>query len=147
MSGGIAMNTKAPPLPLEKWVAQKALHLSYQNELNTQPPFAVDEAHLKSGAKTYLNNCAGCHGLPDHEPPKFAKGMFPRPPALFTEDGYVNDDPVGETYWKTKNGIRLSGMPGYINNLTDTEMWEVTLLLHGADKISPAVKHELVGNR
>ena len=44
----------------------------------------------------------------------------------------VSDDPPGETYWKVANGIRLSGMPSYKDLLTETQMWQVSLLLANA---------------
>jgi hypothetical protein len=65
--------------------------------------------------------------------------MFPKPPELFHGTG-VTDDPAWETYWKAKNGIRLTGMPGLKGALNDTQLWEVSVLLANADKISPAVK-------
>jgi len=68
--------------------------------------------------------------------------MFPQPPQFFHEEG-VTDDPVGETYWKIRNGIRLSGMPGFKQTLTETEMWQTSVLLANADKISDAVKQQL----
>ena len=40
----------------------------------------------------------------------------------------VSDDEPGETYWKVANGIRLSGMPAYTHILTETQMWQVSLL-------------------
>jgi mono/diheme cytochrome c family protein len=49
----------------------------------------------------------------------------------------VSDDPPGETYWKVANGIRLSGMPSYKDVLTETQMWQVSLLLANADKPLP----------
>jgi mono/diheme cytochrome c family protein len=49
----------------------------------------------------------------------------------------VTDDPPGETYWKVANGIRLTGMPSFEKVLTDTEMWQVSLLLANADKPLP----------
>jgi mono/diheme cytochrome c family protein len=50
----------------------------------------------------------------------------------------VSDDPVGETYWKVRNGIRLSGMPAFNNLLNETQMWQVSVLLANADKPLPA---------
>ena len=48
---------------------------------------------------------------------------------------------TGETYWKVKNGLRLTGMPAYQKLLSDTEMWQVSLLLKNADQnLSPAVQ-------
>ena len=75
--------------------------------------------------------------------------MFPRAPQLWAKHKNgavgVSDDPVGETYWKVKNGIRLTGMPAYDKALTDTQMWQVTLLLSRADKPLPAEAAKTVG--
>lgn len=48
--------------------------------------------------------------------------------------------PVGETYWKVANGIRLTGMPAYTNALSETEMWQVSLVLANADKLPQQVR-------
>ena len=61
---------------------------------------------------------------------------------LFNGKG-VTDDPAWETYWKAKNGIRLTGMPAFKETLNDTQIWQVSVLLANADKISPAVKAAL----
>jgi mono/diheme cytochrome c family protein len=55
----------------------------------------------------------------------------------------VTDDPEGETFWKVTHGIRLSGMPGFGSTLSDTERWQLTMLVAHADKLSPAVQAEL----
>jgi thiosulfate dehydrogenase len=57
----------------------------------------------------------------------------------------VSDDAVGETYWKVKNGIRLTGMPSYDKALSETEMWQVSLLLSRADKPLPADAAKMLG--
>jgi mono/diheme cytochrome c family protein len=59
--------------------------------------------------------------------------MFPKPPQLMKGKG-VTDDPVGETYWKVKNGIRLTGMPGFGASMTDQQMWQVSLYLQQGGK-------------
>ena len=56
----------------------------------------------------------------------------------------VSDDPPGETYWKVANGIRLTGMPSFKSVLTDTEMWQVSLLLANADKPLPPEAVEIL---
>ncbi|MDQ2842367.1 MAG: hypothetical protein M3Y72_15250 [Acidobacteriota bacterium] len=55
----------------------------------------------------------------------------------------MTDDPVGETYWKIANGIRLTGMPGYTGALTDKEMWQISLMLANADKLPIRVRGRL----
>jgi thiosulfate dehydrogenase len=63
--------------------------------------------------------------------------MFPKPPQLFHGHG-VTDDPPGETYWKTANGIHLTGMPAFKNSLNDNQLWQVSVLLANADKMPPS---------
>ena len=53
------------------------------------------------------------------------------------------DDPEGATFWKVTHGIRLSGMPGFVRTLSDTERWQVTMLVAHADRLSPSVKAAL----
>ena len=63
---------------------------------------------------------------------------FPKPPELFKGDGVTND-PVGVTYWKVANGIRLTGMPGFNGSLSTDQMWQVSLLLANANKLPATV--------
>ncbi len=78
-----------------------------------------------------------------------ARTMFPRPPQFWVKhqngDMDVGNDPVGETYWKVKNGIRLSGMPAYGKALSEKQLWQVSLLLSWADKPLPAEAAKTVG--
>jgi mono/diheme cytochrome c family protein len=52
---------------------------------------------------------------------------------------------VGETYWKVKNGLRLTGMPAYGKLLSEKQLWQVSLLLSMADKPLPAEASSTVG--
>jgi len=47
---------------------------------------------------------------------------------------------VGVTYWKVANGIRLTGMPGFNGLLSTKHMWQVSLLMSNADKLSAAIQ-------
>ena len=136
--------TSASPMPFEKQMARMALHARIEKEApKKDAPFAADEASLTAGAAVYSENCAFCHGLPAQKPTMAAKGMFPLPPQLFEKDEMVTDDPAGETYWKVSNGIRMTGMPGFGEMLTPTQMWQVSLLLAKADKLPPPVQAAL----
>lgn len=141
---GIApVATSAPPIVFEHALAKAALHARIRKEMPASAPIAADEASLMSGAHVYMKNCAVCHGVIDQPSTSIARGMFPKPPQLFIKT--VADDPPGEIYWKTKNGIRLTGMPAFSGSLTETEIWQVSLLLKKADQIPPAVRTLLVG--
>jgi len=68
--------------------------------------------------------------------------MYPKPPALLDGKG-VTDDPAGETYWKVAGGIRMSGMPGFQQTLSSTEMWQVSILLAHADRLPTKIQASL----
>jgi thiosulfate dehydrogenase len=64
--------------------------------------------------------------------------MYPVPPKLMEGKGVTDDEP-GESYWKVANGIRLTGMPGFRRALSETQMWQVSLLVANADKLPKSV--------
>jgi thiosulfate dehydrogenase len=142
-SGRAPVATSAPPMPMEEMLVKTALHAKLQQEAPKTVPIRAGEAALLAGARVYRDDCAGCHGLPRQPATAVSKGMFPRPPQLFQPDEMVTDDPAGVTFWKAKYGIRLSGMPGFQASLSDEQLWQVSLLLAGADKLPASVQRAL----
>ncbi len=141
-SGRAPVATSAPPMPMEKTLARIGLHAYLDKLPHPEPQVPADEANLVSGAKVYKEQCATCHGLPGEPKGTIAMGMYPAPPQLFHGTG-VTDDDAWESYWKVENGIRMTGMPGFKGQLTETKIWQVIVLVKNADKISDAVKKEL----
>lgn len=136
--------TSAPPMPFEEKMANMALHARIAKEAPSSVPVAADEGNLIAGAQLYREHCAVCHGLSARPETATAKGMFPSPPQFLQGHG-VTDDPVGETYWKAKNGIRLTGMPAYGPSMSELQLWQVSLLLAHADKLPPGAQKTLSG--
>ena len=145
-AGGHApVATKSPEMPFEKKFARLALHAYLDKLPHPNSPVPADETNLLEGAKVYKEQCAVCHGLPGEPKSAIAQGMFPPPPQLFHGVG-VTDDEAWETYWKVSGGIRMTGMPGFSERLGETKVWQVSVLLKNADKISAAVKAELASS-
>jgi thiosulfate dehydrogenase len=138
LSGSAPVSTDATPMPMEKYLAKKALHAVLDREMPKTVPIPIDEASYLAGAKVYKDNCAVCHGLAGQPTTAIARGMFPKPPELMHGKGVTDDEP-GETYWKVVHGIRLTGMPGF-KNLNETQAWQVSILLTNADKLPDTVK-------
>jgi thiosulfate dehydrogenase len=141
--GNPPVATSDPPLPLEKYLAKAALHARLDREMPRTPPFKADAGVFLEGARVYKTNCAVCHGLAGQKEQAIARGMFPRPPQLLNEKEMVTDDPPGETYWKAKNGIRLTGMPSFHDLLNDEQLWAVSFLLANADKLPDEAKKQV----
>jgi mono/diheme cytochrome c family protein len=138
--GNLPVATADKPFPYEKQVVQLPLNARIARQME-QPPFGIGEDVFEAGAKVYVTECASCHGTPGHDA-AFAKWMYPPAPQLWKKHSHgnvvgVSDDEPGETYWKVKNGIRLTGMPSYEHLLTTSQIWDVTLLLKNADQVLP----------
>src|ERR1700676_1998131 len=115
--------TSSPPLPFEKLITGTALNARVNKEAPKSSPIPPSEEAYAAGANIYRKNCAVCHALPGQDQTAIAKGEFPKPPELLNGQGVTND-PVGVTYWKVANGIRLTGMPGFNGSLSTDQMWQ-----------------------
>jgi len=137
-----------PPFPMEREIVQTPLRARIDREMPGNPPIQADETNLVAGAGIYRDQCAACHGF-FGKPSSFAAHMYPGAPQLWQQHRNsnvvgVSDDPPGETWWKVTNGIRLTGMPAFKAVLTDTQIWQVTLLLANADKPLPPAAVSIV---
>ena len=109
------------PFPMEARIAHSALEMRIAHEAPAATAVPINDATLTDGARVYRQEGASCHGTPGRQS-NFGAHMFPSTPQLWVKHRKgpvvgVSDDPVGETYWKVKNGIRLSGMPSYEKTL------------------------------
>lgn len=128
-------------LPYEARIVHMPLNARIEREM-VGTHLEPDPANLIAGAHIYVDRCAVCHGLHDR-PSAIGQHMYPEAPSLLEphhnnpEIIGVSDDPLGETYWKVENGIRLTGMPTFKTQLSDTEMWQVSIFLANANKPMP----------
>jgi thiosulfate dehydrogenase len=132
--------TADKPFPMEQQIVSVPLDARIAREMQTAP-FGTSEDVYEGGARIYKADCAECHGIPGHDV-AYAKYMYPAAPQLWKKHAKgnvvgVSDDEAGETYWKVANGIRLTGMPAFDHVLSDTQMWQVTLLVKNADQQLP----------
>ena len=142
-SGSAPVATTDSDIPFEHFLAKRALHARIAKDMPKNVPIQPNEANYMAGAELYKQHCAVCHGLPLTPKTAIASGMYPKPPLLLEGKGVTDDEP-GESYWKIFNGVRLSGMPGFSKLLSETQMWQMAILLANADKLPPSAKAALV---
>jgi thiosulfate dehydrogenase len=124
----IPANADAKPSKMEAWAAKQSLNATVKREMPKQAnPIAATDANYVAGIKLYGEDCAACHGTADGKPSNIAIGLYQHAPQLGKHG--VEDDPDGETYWKVKHGIRLTGMPSYTKTLSDDQLWTLALFL------------------
>jgi thiosulfate dehydrogenase len=141
--GAMPVATTDSDMPFERFFAKKALSARIAKDMPKTVPIQPTEANYLAGAELYKQHCGICHGLPLTPKTAMAAGMYPQPPRLLEGKGVTDDEP-GESYWKIFNGIRLTGMPGFSKSLSETQMWQIALLVANADKLPASAKAALV---
>jgi thiosulfate dehydrogenase len=146
--GSPPVATSDKPFPMEEKIVAIPLDARIKREAPSGSPIPASDENLNTGAGIYEDKCEECHGTAD-APSGIGARMFPQAPQFWVKRASggmgVSDDPVGETYWKVKNGIRLTGMPAYGKALSEKQLWQVSLLLSMADKPLPAEASSTVG--
>lgn len=64
-----------------------------------------------------------CHGEDGRSPTVTGLSMYPPAPAL--NAAHVQQYSDAELFWITKNGIRLTGMPGFGKVYSDEQIWDI----------------------
>ncbi len=124
------------PALWEHLTATVPVHRRMANEAK-QPPFPASEDSFEAAARIYRTQCAQCHGNPGHES-ALGRAMLPHAQQFFGRDSKSTAaKPAGQLFWVTNYGVRRSGMPAYAHVLSNTDEWNLALLLHAADQDLP----------
>ena len=91
----------------------------------TAPPLD-DENMVRLGAGVYAGGCAMCHGAPGTPPNPLYQQMLPAPPNLME---HVRRWEAEHLFWIVKHGIKYVGMPGWVSQQRDDEVWSVVAFL------------------
>jgi thiosulfate dehydrogenase len=143
VSGTAPAAVSDPPMMMERKMANRSLDAHIGKANIPAPPIQTSEDNFVAAAKIYKDQCAVCHGLPDQPPPAISDNMYPDATLMFKGKG-VTDDPPQESYWKIKNGIRLTGMPTFKSILDDTQIWQLALLVANANKLPDSARKFLI---
>jgi len=113
------------PGRVETYLATKAkfwiISRSAQGPLPQAPPY--DASSVAIGQMAYGGECANCHGVDGRTPTDIGRWMYPRTLAL--DSAQVQQWSDAELFWIVKNGIRLSGMPGFGKIHKDEQIWHL----------------------
>lgn len=90
-------------------------------KMHLNPPVYSDAA-AKSGQVLFSIECAACHGN-GRTPSRIGEAMYPRVPDLGSAEIQKWTD--SELFWIIQHGVRLSGMPGFKNMDTDSQLWNL----------------------
>lgn len=138
ITGHITMRADIVPTAFESSMAMQMMDANVElNAPKTPNPAQPTDENLVAGATIYLKRCSECHGDPSQPESNLAKTLYPPPPQFITD---APDMEENENYYIILHGVRWTGMPGWKNELSDQQIWQVVTFLSHMDKLPPAAK-------
>jgi mono/diheme cytochrome c family protein len=97
-------------------------------------PIAPSEAQLAVARSIYLDKCSDCHGQSGRGNGPKADMYFTRPSNL-TDTATLEKMTDGELFYKITHGHKP--MPAFQKRLSDTERWQLVLLIRAMSRSAP----------
>jgi len=129
-----------PDLDIVAWALQYVRGASISRHAVDQPPLSMeDPATIQAGARAFASRgCANCHGGPGVMWAKFSEGLRPEVPDL---KDLVKDLTPAQIFWVARNGINMTGMPGFSLSdppVPDQEIWTIAAFVKKLPDVSEA---------
>lgn len=99
-----------------------------------EAPVWTSARQLGAGFCAYERHCVACHGAAAVARQPWAGGLEPSPPYLLDVTRKFTPP---ELFWIVKNGIKMTGMPGWGGSMSDREIWSVVAWLEGSERMPP----------
>ena len=118
-------------------IVEWALSFGMRNSVETRalpinaPPLD-NENMVRLGAAHFDHGCAPCHGAPGKSPNPIAQSALPAAPDLSGSSRRWKDR---ELFWIVKHGIKYTGMPAWVSQNRDDEVWAVVAFLKALPRL------------
>lgn len=129
---------------LMRWVLVTTRENSIKKRsASIRAPISSSASQIDEGFRSYREMCAICHTPPGGLDSPIAKGLNPPPADLAESAEHMS---ASELFWATKNGIRMTGMPGWGVTHKDDELWNIVAFLKELPTINK-LKYESMDSR
>lgn len=132
------LSAKEPPLAAEVYLARTFRHLAvpskYRDEKN---PISLTPDILSKARAHFADHCASCHGNDGRGQTSMGRNLYPKAPDMALRA--TQDMSDGEIFYTIKNGVRLTGMPGWGEDTPEDDMasWHLVHFIRHLPKITP----------
>lgn len=134
--GRLNMEADQPVSAMERKMAMSAVDASIDRHApDAKNLIQPTDENLVAGANIYMNNCAGCHGVPSNPNSQFGHSFYPPVPQFFKNSPEMPDN---QNFYVVRHGTRWTGMPAWGNTLSEQQIWTVVTFLRRIEKLPPA---------
>ncbi|WP_332813722.1 c-type cytochrome [Ramlibacter sp.] len=118
-----------------------AMSRAVEVRADARPPADLhDEGRVHGGLALFRRHCLRCHGAPGVSPDALAFGLTPAPANLLHAG---RSWPPDEIFWIVRNGVKMTGMPGWAYRLTDEEIWNLVAFVKAMPGLTTRAYAEL----
>lgn len=139
--GGFALvlregvSTRDEPSAIEAALARAARAVATPAKRLSAPPEASSASSLAAARVHWASHCASCHGDDGSGATPMGRLLYPRPPDMRAPETQGLSD--GELYFVIKNGVRLTGMPGWGDpGDADAESWALVAFIRTLPRLT-----------
>ena len=129
------------PSSLEVVVARAARNLAIPSSARSeQNPWTATPEVLQEARDLYQDHCVVCHGKDGSGQSELGENLYPKPPDLRLPQTQNLTD--AEIHYIIKNGVRLTGMPAWVNprGAPGDESWKLVLYIRDLAELTPQEK-------
>ena len=131
----ITISSLPEPGPFETSIAtqgERLVHQPRQRAVQYRQHPKDSVSSVSAGETLFGMGCATCHGQDGRKPAPIGQSMYPRVLDLGSPEVQGMSD--RELFWVIKNGIRLSGMPGFAKIESDEQIWDLAYYVRSLGK-------------
>jgi len=135
-SGIYNIGATSPHYKFTRWIISKMTDNSIKHYAGENSPSVslTDSTVIQTGFVHYREMCSVCHGAPGVERNEFTAGLYPKPPKLLRS---AEEWKPAELFWVIKNGIKMTGMPGFGITHSDDKIWTIVAFMEKLPSMSP----------
>jgi mono/diheme cytochrome c family protein len=134
-SGVYNVAASKPHTSFTFWLTHETMIHSVRRQARSiEAPARFSGDQLVAGFCEYEAHCVACHGAAGVGRQQWVSGLEPSPPYLLDIHQQFSRK---ELFWVVKNGIKMTGMPSWKNEMSDQEIWSVVAWLEASAKLPP----------
>jgi cytochrome c553 len=133
-SGLYNIAASEPHLEVTHWFLDFGMRRAVStHSLTISAPDLDDPDLITLGAEHFQGGCATCHGAPNQTRSPIVEQMLPRPPDLTRA---AKTWTAEQLFWIVKHGLKFTGMPAWVAQGRDDEVWAVVAFLRALPDIT-----------
>jgi mono/diheme cytochrome c family protein len=134
-SGLFNVGASARHSKLTQWITHDTMiHSVRHHASGIAPPAWTSAGQLLAGYCAYETHCVACHGGSQVARQRWVSGMEPQPPYLLDVTKRFTPS---QLFWIAKNGIKMTGMPGWGDSMSDRDIWNIVAWLEASQNLPP----------